>query len=145
MLLFPRPFGVLARIAPNTYRLDIPARWRVFHGKGSRDRYQQNIICECPLVTVASGCQWPVARHGSCDEPLTKLKRGAVGPGAEGPAPHPPLGPAREASSRCRRRRRAACPRWRPSHGEQLEAFRVCSVICFASGYGRGCDFWGSR
>ena len=32
--------------------------------KPARDRYQQNILCECPLVTAAR----PVARRGSCDD-----------------------------------------------------------------------------
>ena len=77
------------------------------HGKGRRDRYQQNILRNCPLVREAR----PVAKRGSCDEPPTKLKPGVGGTGTEGPGPHPPPGPATAAPSASHRsRRRAACP-----------------------------------
>ena len=32
------------------------------HGKGRKDRYQQNILCKCPFFNGASGAPRPVAR-----------------------------------------------------------------------------------
>ena len=90
------------------YRASAVKHFLCRHKKGHIDRYQQSILCECPLVT---GSQ-PVARRGSWCEPPTKLKLGPhLAPGLA----------AREAPSR---QREPA-----PENGEICIGFLRCSPI----------------
>ena len=98
------------------------------HWKGSRDTQQPNILCTYQLTSRP--------RAGSrCDEPPTKLKL-RVGPGGSGP--RPPTGPAREAPSGIRkRRRRIACPPCRAAPTERRRRAGRGGRLCRAASHRR--------
>ena len=98
-------YALDSSLEPQIYALRYKAAVLCDHGKGRRGGHEQYVLCKCQLT--------PPPRAGSCEESPTKLKLGdklgSGGPGPKAPAP-PATGPAREApSSSRRRRRRVAC------------------------------------